>query len=41
MKYKSNMLKDTTWKLKISECSRVIIFENLSRIVSLCDFQNI
>jgi hypothetical protein len=35
------MLKDTTWKLKISECSRIIAFENLSRIVSLCSFQNI
>jgi hypothetical protein len=35
------MLKDTTQKLKISECSRVIAFENLSRIVSLGDYQNI
>jgi hypothetical protein len=35
------MLKDTTWKLEISECSIVIAFENLSRIVSLCGFQNI
>jgi hypothetical protein len=25
--------------LKTSECSSVIAFENLSRIVSLCDFQ--
>jgi hypothetical protein len=41
MRYKSNVLKDTTCKLKISECSRVIAFENLYRIVSLCDFQNI
>jgi hypothetical protein len=32
------MLKDTTGKLKISECSRVIAFKNLSRIVSLCGF---
>jgi hypothetical protein len=35
------MPKDTTWKLKTSECSSVIAFENLSRIISLCDFQNI
>jgi hypothetical protein len=35
------MLKDTTWKLKTSECSSVIGFENLSKIVSLCGFQNI
>jgi hypothetical protein len=34
------MLKDTTWKLKTSECSSVIAFENLSRIISLCGFQN-
>jgi hypothetical protein len=34
------MLKDTTWKLKTSECSSVIAFKNLSRIVNLCDFQN-
>jgi hypothetical protein len=33
------MLKDTTWKLKTSECSSVIAFENSSRIVSLCGFQ--
>jgi hypothetical protein len=40
MRYKSNVLKDTTWKLKTSECSSIIAFENLSRIVSLCGFQN-
>jgi hypothetical protein len=27
--------------LKTSECSSVIAFKNLSRIISLCDFQNI
>ncbi len=35
------MLNDITWKLKASECSSVIAFENLSRIISLCGFQNI
>jgi hypothetical protein len=38
MSYKSNMLNDTIWKLKISECSRVIACENISRIVRLCGF---
>jgi hypothetical protein len=37
---KFDVLKDTTWKLKTFECSSVISFENLSRIVSLCGFQN-
>jgi hypothetical protein len=41
MRYKSNILNDTTWKLKISECSSVITFKNLSRIAILCGFQNI
>jgi hypothetical protein len=41
MRYKSNMLNDISWKLKSSECSSVISFENLSRIVILCGFQNI
>jgi hypothetical protein len=41
MRYKSNMLNDTTWKLKTSECSSIITFENLSRTISLCGFQNI
>jgi hypothetical protein len=41
IRYKSNMLKDTTCELKTSECSSVIAFENLSRIISLCGFQNI
>jgi hypothetical protein len=41
MRYKSNMLKDISWKLKSSECSSVIAFENQSRIVILCGFQNI
>jgi hypothetical protein len=41
MGYKSNMLKGIPWKLKSSECSSVIAFENLSRIVILCGFQNI
>jgi hypothetical protein len=41
MRYKSNMLKDTTWRLKTSECSIVTVFENLSTIASLCGFQNI
>jgi hypothetical protein len=35
------MLKDTTWKLKTFECSSVIAFKTLSRIISLCGFQNI
>jgi hypothetical protein len=35
------MLKYMTWHLKTFECSSVIAFENLSIIVSLCDFQNI
>jgi hypothetical protein len=35
------MLKDISWKLKSSECSSVIAFENLSRIVILCGFQKI
>jgi hypothetical protein len=35
------MLKDISWKLKSSECSSMIAFENLSRIVILCGFQNI
>jgi hypothetical protein len=35
------MLKDTTWKLKTCECSSVIGFEDLSRIVSLCGFQDL
>jgi hypothetical protein len=35
------MLKDPTWKLKTSEYYSIIAFENLSRIISLCDFQNI
>jgi hypothetical protein len=38
IRYKSNMLKDTTWKLKTSECLSVTAFENLSRIVSSCHF---
>jgi hypothetical protein len=33
------MLKDTTLKLKTFECSSVISFENLSRIISLRGFQ--
>jgi hypothetical protein len=41
MRYKSNILKDISWKLKSSECSSVITFENPSRIVILCGFQNI
>jgi hypothetical protein len=41
MRYKSNMLKNISWKLKSSECSSVISFENPSRIVNLCGFQNI
>jgi hypothetical protein len=40
MRYKLNMLNDTTLKLKTYECSSIIAFENVSRIVSLCDFQN-
>jgi hypothetical protein len=32
------MLKDTTWKLKTSEFSSIIGFENPSRIASLCGF---
>jgi hypothetical protein len=35
------MLKDISWKLKSSKCSSVIAFENPSRIVILCGFQNI
>jgi hypothetical protein len=35
------MLKDTTWKLKTYECSSVTAFENLSKIVILCGFQNL
>jgi hypothetical protein len=41
MRYKSNILNDISWKLKSSECSSVIDFKNLSRIVILCGFQNI
>jgi hypothetical protein len=42
MRYKSKMLKDTTWKLKTYECSSVIAFEkNPTRIISLCGSQNI
>jgi hypothetical protein len=41
MRHKSNMLKDTTWKLKTSERSSLIAFKNLYRIISLCGFQNI
>jgi hypothetical protein len=41
MRCKSNMLKNISWKLKSSDCSSVIAFKNLSRIVILCDFQNI
>jgi hypothetical protein len=41
MRYKSNMLKGITWKLKTSEYPNVIAFENLFRIVILCGFQNI
>jgi hypothetical protein len=40
-RYKSNMLKDTSGKLKTFECSSIIAFENLSRLSSLCGFQNI
>jgi hypothetical protein len=39
IRYKSNMLKDTTCRLKTSECSSVIAFEKQYRIVSLCGFQ--
>jgi hypothetical protein len=39
-KYKSNVLNDTTLKLKTSECSSVIVFKNLSRVVSLYVFHS-
>jgi hypothetical protein len=35
------MLKDTTWKLKTSEFSSIIVVENLSSFVSLGGFQNL
>jgi hypothetical protein len=38
MSYKSNMLKDITWKLKASVCSSIIAFKNPSSIASLCGF---